>query len=334
MGPRLPMQKTEFTGSAGRWLAKWWIRAALYVVAGALFVWLLWRNDSQQVLAYLISIDIRAVTVTAALLVLVALVGALNVYLFVGRDRRLSFKQFLPVYWSSWAFGLLVPGQVGDIASLSWLLRRYSLPASVSLGRATLDKLISAVVMLTIAMAGLALLFDDQEFWTRLLPLVVVPAIAVLTAAIAVYVRRNQIAGYIERPGLTGALARTLQELVRTMRSSPVLVLLNVVLTLIKVFVTGMAYWLVLRGLGAPGLGLMEVTVIATAAGLIAYLPVSVNGLGTVEVTGLFLFGQVGAPAEAVLAAYILLRGLILLVAWVPLPLWILFSQVPAKHAK
>ena len=327
------MTKTEPTGS-GHWLAKWWFRAVLYVVAGALFAWLLWRNDGQQVMTNLVGVNTWSIIVAAALLVIVALMGALNVYLFVGRDRRLSFKQFLPVYWSSWAFGLLVPGQVGDIASLSWLLRRYSLPASVSLGRATLDKLISAAVMLTIATAGLALLLADQGFWTMLHPFVVVLSIAMLTTAVAAYARRKQIAGYVERPGLAGALVRTLQELVRTAHASPAPVLLNVILTLVKVFVTGTTYWVVLRGLGVPGLGLVEVTVIATAAGVIAYLPVSVNGLGTVEITGLYLFGQVGVSAEGVLAAYIILRGLILVVAWVPLPLWIMLSRVSGKHAK
>ncbi len=328
------MKKTEFTAPYGHWLAKGWVRAALYVVAGALFAWLLWRSDSQQVLIHLASANLWAVTAAASLLAMVTLMGALNVYLFIGRDRKLSFKQFLPVYWSSWAFGLLVPGQVGDIASLSWLLRRYSLPASVSLGRATLDKLISAAVMSVAAIAGLAVLFVNQTFWSLLFPvLIVLTAIAWVTA-IAVYVRRKQIAGYAGRPGLVGALVRTLQELVRTARLSLAPVVLNVVLTLAKVFVTGAAYWLVLRGLGVEGLGLVEITIIATAAGLIAYLPVSVNGLGTVEITGLFLFGQMGAPAEAVLATYIILRGLVLLVAWIPLLLWMVLNQVSAKHAK
>jgi uncharacterized membrane protein YbhN (UPF0104 family) len=328
------MKKTELPSLSGHWLAKWWIRTLLYLVAAALFIWLLWRSDSQRVWAHLVSVDGWRVTAATALLSIVTLIGAANVYLFVGRDRKLSFKQFLPIYWSSWAFGLLVPGQVGDIASLSWLLRRYSLPASVSLGRATLDKLISAAIMLTIAMAGLALLIASQTYRVRLLQSVAVLIVVMLTAVAAVYIQRKQIAATAERPGFAGALVRSLYELARTANSSPMLLMLNIVLTLMKVLMTGMAYWVVLHGLGAPRLGLIEVTVIATAAGLIAYLPVSVNGLGTVEVTGLFLFGQAGAPAETVLAAYILLRGLVLLVAWAPLPMWFLFSQVSSKHAK
>jgi len=272
--------------------------------------------------------------VIAVLLVLVALIGAFNLYLFVGRDRRLSFKQFLPVYWASWAFGLLVPGQVGDIASLSWLLRRYALPAPVSLGRATLDKGISAIVMLAVATVGLGLLIADPEFWTKFVLISVALIFVISIVLVTGYIQRNRIAGYSERPGLVGAMVRSLRELARTAYSSPAYVLLNVILTLTKIFLTGVAYWVVLRGLGVSGLSLVEVTVISTAAGLIAYIPISVNGLGTVELTGLFLFSQVGAPAEAVLAAYILLRGLVLLVAWMPLSLWALFSLVSIKHAK
>jgi len=334
MGPRLPMQKTELTDSPKTWLARWWVRVALYVVAGMLFILLLARNDAEHVLSLLAGINLWIATKVATLLFVTTIIGAFNVFLFVGRDRKLSFKQFLPVYWSSWAFGLFIPGQVGDIASLSWLLRRHELLASVSLGRVTLDKLISAAVMLVIAMGGLALLFAGRDFWITLAPFVAILAIAMLTGAVVVFASRKRISGFVERPGLVGALVRSLHELVKTAHASPLPVLLNVILTLIKVFVTGLSYWVVFCGLGVSGLGLVEVTVIATAAGLVAYLPVSVNGLGTVEVTGLFLFGQVGASAETVLAAYILLRGLVLLVAWAPLPLWILLSQVSAKHAK
>lgn len=334
MNPRLQMKATERTGSPNHWLAKWWVRLALYTVTGGLFAWLLWHIDTKQMLSLLMGIEPWTAVASAVLLMATTLIGSFNLYLFIGRDKRLSFSQFLPVYWFSWAFGLLVPGQVGDIASLSWLLRRYSLPASVSLGRAGLDKLISAIIMLTVAGVGLMLLFAGQVFRIQLLPLVFVLGIIVLILIVVAYIRRQQIAGLVGRPGYMGVLVRILREIVRTVRFSPRSMVLNVMLTLIKVFLTGFAYWLVLHGLGAPDLAVMEVAIIATAAGLIAYLPISVNGLGTVEVTGLFLFGQVGVPAETVLAAYILLRGLILLLAWAPLPVWMLFRKVSVKHAK
>jgi uncharacterized membrane protein YbhN (UPF0104 family) len=66
----------------------------------------------------------------------------------------------------------------------------------------------------------------------------------------------------------------------------------------------------------APGFG--SITIISQTAGLIAYVPISFNGLGTVEVSAIALFGAAGVEAAAVVSTYVALRLITMAVAWLP----------------
>ena len=96
------------------------------------------------------------------------------------------------------------------------------------------------------------------------------------------------------------------------------LLLRNATLTLAKMALTGLAYFVVLRDTVAEAPSYLTITAIAHGAGLVAYLPISFNGLGTVEVSAIGLFAILGVSADGVLAAYLILRVLTLILAWVP----------------
>jgi len=63
---------------------------------------------------------------------------------------------------------------------------------------------------------------------------------------------------------------------------------------------------------------LPNVTIVAISSGLVAYLPLSANGIGTVEMAGAGLFGEIGVSLPVVLSMYVLLRLANILLAWVP----------------
>jgi uncharacterized membrane protein YbhN (UPF0104 family) len=65
-----------------------------------------------------------------------------------------------------------------------------------------------------------------------------------------------------------------------------------------------------------PG-NLFDVAVTANSAGLVAYIPISANGVGTVEAGGLYLFGLHGIAAPIVIATYLALRFANLALAWI-----------------
>ena len=81
--------------------------------------------DFKKIISELSSIDSTWVYLAGVSIVASTLLGAFSMFLIVSRGEEISFFKFLLVYWSSWAVGLVVPGQVGDIASISFLLRRW-----------------------------------------------------------------------------------------------------------------------------------------------------------------------------------------------------------------
>jgi uncharacterized membrane protein YbhN (UPF0104 family) len=119
-------------------------------------------------------------------------------------------------------------------------------------------------------------------------------------------------------------LEPVLRELLETWRRHPRLLLVNFLLTWVKIGLTGFSYWCIFRSLGYDSLGSFEVLPPMAASSLVAYLPVTFNGLGTVELTGMALFAAIGLPEEGVLIAYLLLRLLVYTLAWVPVGLWLL----------
>ncbi len=291
--------------------------------------------DGRQILAALRQLEPAWAAASAALILSSTLIGAYNSHLFIGRDGAVPWAVFLPVYWVGWALNLIVPGQVGDIAGISALLRARHLPWHISVGRSLLDKVITIVMMAVCAAAGLLLAWHD--FRSRWPPLayrteagfwLVASGLVVGTTVLLIAALKSG------RPGVVRFrrfFSDTAHELLATARHHPQRVLLNFMFTAVKIFVTGAAYWCMFRAFGEEGAGIISVTLIAAASSLVAYIPISVNGIGTVEIAGVLLFGALQLPAATVVSAYLMLRVLVLILAWVPAGLWLLLrSDTPA----
>jgi uncharacterized protein (TIRG00374 family) len=275
--------------------------------------------DVRQIANTLTDIDLRLVTAAALLIAIATVLGAINAYLLVDLEGRLTYVGFLPLYWLSWAVGLIFPGQVGDVASLAALLHRRGIKLSASIGRSLADKLVSFVLMLTFAAYGLATLpsFRLSHDW-----LTVVPVFLLATA----WCCRRRIFQWLNLryDKMANFAAHTLHEVASVARNHPRRLIINIVLTTAKVVFTGASYWCVFRALGYEGISLWPVIFLAAASSIVAYLPISFNGIGTVEVTGIMLFSELGLPHTAVLSGYLALRVAVLLLAWIPAGLWLL----------
>jgi len=112
----------------------------------------------------------------------------------------------------------------------------------------------------------------------------------------------------------------------------PMLLGVNMGLTFVKIMLAGASYWYVFRALGYSDMRLIDVVPLVAASSLVAYLPISLNGMGTAEVAGIALFGSLGLPPSAVLTAYLALRVSVLILAWVPASLWLLFARQEAHR--
>lgn len=255
--------------------------------------------------------------VAAMLAVLAATaVGGYNAWQLSALGERARFGRFLAAYWCGWAIGLVVPGQVGDVVSIAGFFRRWGIPVSQTLARLGLDKAVSLAVAL-LAVASLPWAVERARFEVPAAGAFAWGALA-LGLGGAGLLWLASIAKRSERMRRArDALAATLREGRAIVRDAPGRLALNVVLSLVKFAVTGLSYWLVFLALGQD-VDYWRVAVVAVAAGMVAYLPISLNGIGTVELAGVFLFGALAIAPAIVASAYLLLRAMGFVGAWLP----------------
>ncbi len=258
-----------------------------------------------------------------ALCIIVAtLLGSLNAYLVVAIDSAVSYSKFLACYWFSWALGLVVPGQVGDVASLTVLLKRAGLDWSKIMARAVLDKFISFFVMAMLA--GLALLRYSAMVEIETASIAWIAGAGAVLAAGAYYLARKLLADH--NVAWVDKVRVGFTDLAGFVSRRPGLVAINLVGTTLKILLIGTAYWYVFLAGGAQNPPWFEVILLVTVSSLVAYIPISFNGLGTVEVTGVLLFSFLGLGQELVLSSYLVLRVMVLGIAWLPSLLIVAFS--------
>lgn len=282
----------SFAGLAILAILIWWVNPARLATA--------WRHaDPRWLVLALMAIAVSTV------------IGAYNSYLMAVPDRTIRFHNFLPAYWAAWALNQVVPGQVGDLLGLSFFLRRHGLALPTAVGRLGVDKLISLFCMLLLA-AALLLVFDER---VPMLAGMIGAAAAVVLLLMYLFSRRIQSVVHAQH-GWRAHLFAVLDEAHQVVARRSGAVAANTCLTVVKLFVIGFCYSAVFRALHvAPG-NIFEITVTANSTGLIAYVPVSANGMGTVEAAGIYLFGLHGMTASAVLATYLTLRLSNLTMAW------------------
>ena len=278
--------------------------------------------DIDKILANLQSAEIIWIGWAFLLTTLAVLIGALNLNLLISHGNHVPLHLFIPIYWTSWAFSLVIPGQLGDLFSLPILLRRYGINWHTSLGRAIIDKTTSLCVLLFLAAWGISQTLEayliEWSFFIYLLTGVV----AILLPSILICRNRLTVHPLLSR--VCHHLLHLLHEVKITLYEQPWRVVVNFMITWIKVGLIGLSYWAVFSALGHTELSIMSVIPLMAASSLVAYLPISFNGLGTVEFAAILLFSSQNIDSATVLTAYLILRGIALTLAWLPAAIWLL----------
>jgi uncharacterized membrane protein YbhN (UPF0104 family) len=276
-------------------------------------------GDFQRVAAILHAVNLVWVGVSAILTILATLTGALSLHLLFNTERKLPFRVFLPVFWTSWAIGLVIPGQVGDVASLAAMLKRHNINLAASVGRSVIDKLISLLVMV---------LFGAWSIHRQLS----VPTLLYISAILFVvfgvsYLMRACLPAALYRQRIVAFLIGAGREARAVGARFPIRVAVNVILTAVKICLTGATYWCMFRAfdLDVP---LWRVIPMVAISSLVAYIPISFNGIGTAEATGIVIFGMLGVHRETVLGGYLILRALGFAIAWIPAAVWMLIRRI------
>lgn len=297
--------------------AKGWPRVLIGI---ALMSVLVWYVEPKVLLGTLAKLAPVYLFLSSSMILGSTFLGACNSYLLVDPKRQIGFATYLPLYWLSWAVGLVFPGQVGDVVTLSAIMKRRNLDVARTLGRSLVDKLISFAVMVVFATCGLLSLTKETMFSGNWIVVILIVTVLLLS-----YWKRTKLFFLLSRyqPRFIEFSHRLVDEMKDLVRGHPLRTGVNILLTVVKVIFVGTSYWCVFRSLGYAEINLPAVIVLAAASSLVAYLPISFNGIGTVEATGVMLFASVGIAKADILAAYIVLRVIVLVLAWMPASLWL-----------
>lgn len=306
-----------------------WLRA---LVGISILLLLIYFFDFKEIISEFREINVNWVYLVGLTILGSTLLGAISMFLLVSREDEILFFRFLPVYWASWSIGLVVPGQIGDVASISLLLKRLGFEWSAILARSLVDKVISLSVMLLLAIYGLTYIVKIDQIYSVTIYWVIFGLI--LFVSIFAW-KWKQFAELVKNKKLRvlNLIHKTLEEIVNTILNFPLRVFANVLLTMIKILFIGSAYWFMFKALGYSDLHVWDVIPLVAASSLVAYLPISLNGIGTVELSGILLFSSIGMPEATVLTAFLLLRVLVFILAWVPTSLVLFFARETTGNA-
>jgi uncharacterized membrane protein YbhN (UPF0104 family) len=288
-----------------------WKILALWFSGLLLLGWLVNLISPAELGSVLRGVDVRLLLLATLLSLVATVLGACNSYLFVSINHPVGMRAWLGYFWLGWAVGLVMPGQVGDVGLLSWLMKRRGMRWTHSLGRLFLDKLVSLMVMALLALWGLLdvlgrLELAAQSVFTGLCGLV--SGVVLLALSYRLPPVRRMVEHGIN----------VLREAIGVARRYPQRLLLNVVLTLLKVVILSLSFWFVFKAVGLHTVAFPLLLRLMAVGSLVAYLPLSVNGVGTVEVTAIALFALYGVEPAPVLAAYLVARALTLALALIP----------------
>lgn len=304
----------------------------LRLIAGfTILLLLLFYVDGSVLVSHLTHLRGDYLFYAAASITVATLIGSVIAYLVVAMDTAVSYARFVGFYWFSWALSLVIPGQIGDIASLTILMKRAGLEWPRILSRAVLDKAISFTVMSLMAMLALIRYSDYLKVETSALALTL-PVLLVLVI-LAWYAVKRLATGPADRFDWLVPVLTNLRDTTEFVKRKPMLIAVNVLGTALKIVLVGTAYWFIFLAGGAPSPDWAGVVLLATVSSLVAYVPISFNGLGTVEVTGILLFSMLGMSEELVLASYLVLRVTVLTIAWTPSLFIYLFSGKSANQS-
>lgn len=287
--------------------------------------------DGDELLAQFAQLRPELLVAAAVCIVTATLVGSYNAYLVVAIDSPVPFTRFAGYYWFSWALGLVVPGQIGDVASLTYLMKRAGLDWTRMVGRALLDKLISFAVM--VSLAGFALVRFSAVVDIDGATLVWISIATFAVAAGGAWLAKSWLARSERGTAIRERIRSSVKDVVAFTLGHPGLVAINVLGTTVKILLIGTAYWYVFRAGGAASGHWLDIVLLVTVSSLVAYIPVSFNGLGTVEITGIVLFALLGLGEELVLSSYLVLRATVILIAWIPSLLILLASGKDRRQA-
>jgi uncharacterized membrane protein YbhN (UPF0104 family) len=248
-------------------------------------------------------VTVRPVFLIATFILLFCwlLLGVTNITLMLRPLVKIKFASVFNAYSNANMAALLIPGQIGDAVIIKFF-RDFSIPLSQGITVFAADKLITLFWYILFAIYGIYLAeipFDFQLLtkFNTFSFLFVVLGSALLFCCVFYWLVSF----------LSGRVRNWITLSFCYLKKARLAIIINISVTFIRTILLGSAYWVTINAYGAEP-SLIHVICFSIAAGMVAYIPISFNGLGTVEVSLVYLFSTIGVESAPIISAALTMR--------------------------
>lgn len=272
------------------------------IITASLIAYLIYSCNITMLVSTLSHINISLAVLTFILMPMVLLIGGINLWLLMNSISNIPLNIFIRAYSYGYAVNLFSPGQLGDI-SVALFLKKNGIYYSHSTLAYAVDKFISMMFAISLGYIGARFILADLAVppWIFGIPLIC--AICAMVCFMLIL--------YI--PNATGLIGRVKQFIKGTYKEAILwdakyrAIILNSVLTIIRWLALSVIYYLAFRAFGIDAKW-PEVGIIPIISTLIGYIPISVGGIGAVELCAVYLFSLISIDRVYVIDVYIFIR--------------------------
>ncbi len=229
------------------------------------------------------------------------LMGAYNLKIFSDAiGIKIKFKEMLNYYLSSWAFGLVVPGKVGEF-SFVYLAKKH-MTIGQGMAISVLDKITTVISLCVLAFFGFFIFFDFQKalYLTGITSAIVIAGLAFLLSSPGRKIIRKLLGKYGE---MFSGFSKNLKLMLFERKKA---VTINFIITFLKWGITAILTYLTFLSFGITVSPLIILTISASVM-LLSLIPVTMSGLGIKEGAAVFLYGLIGVPAAITISVHLIM---------------------------
>ncbi|MBI3034035.1 flippase-like domain-containing protein [Candidatus Woesearchaeota archaeon] len=267
----------------------------------AIMVLLLYKVGIKEIAATITTMNLIYLPAIIILFILGLFIGAYNLKILTDALKvRIKMGEMWRYYIRAWAFGMVIPGKVGEF-SFVYLAKEH-----MSIGQATavsvLDKLTTTITLCCLAFIGFFIFLPIQQA----ILLTGVTITAIITAAVFILtpfgtgIIKSILGKHRE---IFAGFSKTTRYLVFEEKKA---VIANTAITFLKWGLTAVVTYLAFLSFGKPVSMVVIVTISATTM-LLSLIPITMSGLGIKEGAAVVLYGLKGVPAEITISAHIIL---------------------------
>lgn len=302
----------------------------LRIIGVLIFITILYKINVLRIIPILKNVDLYLLGISIFLVLpLMSVKAARWSSLLLMQDIHYPLKDAISVYLASYYIGLVTPGRLGDFIKVLYLKRGRAIPYGKAFVSALMDRLFDLLLIVMVGITGISSfgLFNRFGYTSfGLLALMILLLGSLFNNKILDRILRN-VYKTLSRRWRDRVQLHFNDFAVDINKLKNIKLSLPLLLTIVAYCITFLQCYLMALALHM-GLSFFYIAFTVSIAGLVALLPISFAGIGTRDVTVIFLFGLMGiGPQEAVsfsllyLTVFVFVIGLWGAVYWLRKPL-------------